>query len=109
MSCPVTVAEIVVLEWHRQERIVRARRARATRRIEDGAAVPAYVLRDERRDLLALLATPVIGDIESADPLGVWSCGAPRQPCCWPDWRAVADWATWSTLCLLAIAYEAIR
>jgi hypothetical protein len=109
MSCLVTDAEIVVRERYRQERIVRAQRVRVTRRIEAGAAAPAYVLRDERRDLLARLAAPVIGDVETADPLGVWSCGAPRQPRCWPDWRALVDWAAWSGLCLLAIAYAAIR
>ena len=113
MSCLVTDADIAVLERQRQERIIRAQRARAPRRLEDGADVPAYVRRDARQGLLAFLAdirdTSRNEEIESADPLGVWSSGAPRQPRRRPAWGAVADWVVWSGLCLLAILYEATR
>lgn len=111
VTCLVTGGEIVVLELNRQERITQALRDRATGRSEYCIDVPVYPSCDERRRVLAAdtgIASVEV-EIESADPLGVWACGYPRQPRCWPTWRMVADWAAWSLFCLLAIAYAAIR
>lgn len=103
----VDYPDIAVAEQHRAElRRVAAR----TKRVSDrapGDDSQAGLTEVERQRLLASLldtwADAHPQEVESVDPLGVWSWGyAPRRSFRLPDRRVLLDWSVWLVLVVAA-------
>lgn len=102
-------------ELHRHDLLRIAADAKRSQRAAQGAddRVAAPLAAGERQRLLDSLeqmwvaASPT--EIETADPLGLWSFGPPRRPLTLPDARTLIDWAAWLLLVLLTGGYLVIR
>jgi hypothetical protein len=75
--------------------------------VDDQAAAP--LIAADRRLLFSSLAemweTAIVSEVETVDPLGVWSCGLPRRPLPLPEARTLIDWGAWLIVVALVSGY----
>lgn len=103
----VDYLDIAAAEQHRTElRRIASRTKRVSDRTPGDDSQPGLCHGERRRLLVSLIdawAEAPSKEVESADPLGVWSWGyAPRRSFRWPERRALLDWSAWLVLMVVA-------